>query len=285
MAVTLRAFLSLVIAITAVLLNPAAGPEVGKAPSLFAQTAQTALDREFPSNSISYLLLDVHTGTILAERWINLDKPIPVGSLIKPFTAMAYAQSHNHFPAVLCDGQHDSCWLPHGHGRLTLSDAIAQSCNAYFLTLAREVPVEQANAVLNSYSLPSVDAGNKSLALAGLSNDLQVSPLTLARAYARLAHDARNRGDAEILSGMQGSARTGTARAVSLALPGRSALAKTGTARCTHLPRGSADGFTVLLYPADDPRLVLLVREHGVTGATTAATAAQMLRALEPGQP
>jgi cell division protein FtsI/penicillin-binding protein 2 len=284
-AVTLRAFFTVVIATTAGLLSPTADPAVGKAPSLFAHTAQTTLDRGFPSSSVSYLLLDVHSSAILAERWANLDKPIPVGSLIKPFTAMAYAQSHKHFPAVLCDGARDSCWLPHGHGRLTLSDAIAQSCNAYFLTLAREVPVDQANAVFNSYSLPSVDAGNKSLALAGLSDSLLMSPLTLARAYARLALDARNNGDAEILSGMQGSARKGTARAVSLALPGRSALAKTGTARCTHLPPGSADGFTVLLYPADDPRLVLFVREHGVTGAITAATAAQMLRTLEPGRP
>jgi len=133
---------------------------------------------------------------------------------------------------------------------------------------------------LNSYGLPPVSDANKSLALAGLADNWQVAPLALARAYARLVRESRAR-EPEIFSGMQSSAATGTAHAVSLVLSGRSALAKTGTARCTHTPRGAADGFTVILYPADDPRIVLLTRVHGVTGAVAAVTAAQMLRSLE----
>jgi cell division protein FtsI/penicillin-binding protein 2 len=269
--------------LAALMLCPVVSPGSDKPASLFAQTAQSTLNREFPSDSISYLLLDARSGGVLAERWANPDEPIPIGSLIKPFTALAYARTHRQFPAVVCNGQRDSCWLPHGHGRITISDAIAQSCNAYFLALAREVSVDQANAVLASYSLPPVNTANKSLALVGLSNGWQVPPLTLARAYATFARASRDR-DPEIFSGMRNSASAGTAHAVSLALPGRSALAKTGTARCTHTPSGAADGFTIVLYPADDPRIVLLTRVHGVTGATTAAVAAQMLRILEAGQ-
>ena len=267
----------------ALLFCPVASPAGDKPPSLFGQTAQATLDHEFPSGSISYLLLDAHSGDVLAQRWPNPDRPIPVGSLIKPLTALAYTRTHRHFPAIVCNGERDSCWLPRGHGRITLTVAIAQSCNAYFLALSRDVSVDDANAVLTRYDLPPVDAANKSLALAGLSNSWQVTPLSLAHAYAAFARDSRDR-DPGIFSGMRESAQEGTARAVDVALPGRSALAKTGTARCTHTPHGAADGFTIVLYPADDPRVVLLTRVHGVTGATTAATAAQMLRNLEVGQ-
>jgi cell division protein FtsI/penicillin-binding protein 2 len=273
-----------IVGLMALLLCPMGRSQADKPPSLFSQVAQSTLDREFPSSSISYLLLDAPSGAALAERWQDPTQPIPIGSLIKPFTALAYAQSHRRFPTYVCNGARDFCWLPHGHGRITLNEAIAQSCNAYFLALARDVPVDQANAVLTAYGLPPVKDANKPLALAGLSDTWQVSPLALARAYATFAHAARDR-DAEILSGMQSSAQIGTAHAVSLVLPAHSALAKTGTARCTHTPRSTADGFTVILYPADDPRVVLLTRVHGVTGATTATTAAKMLRALEAGHP
>jgi hypothetical protein len=258
-------------------------PALEPKPSIFAQGAQATLNRQFPSGSVSYLLLDAHSGEVLAGRWTNPEAPIPIGSLIKPFTALAYARTHRQFPDLVCHGQRDLCWRPAGHGRMTLETAIAQSCNAYFFSLARELSVPQTNAVLTGYGLPPVDAAHKSTALVGLSTDWQVSPLTLARAYAQLARDAHNRGSSEVFSGMRQSAKEGTARAVSLAFPASSALAKTGTAQCTHSRHATADGFTVLLFPADDPRIVLLTRVHGVTGAATAATAAQMLRALVAG--
>lgn len=274
-----------IIAIVAIALclSPAAGAQAAEPSALFAQTAQSTLDRDFPSESISYLLLDAQSGSVIAERWSGADIPIPVGSLIKPFTVLAYAQTHAQFPAVVCSGQRDSCWLPRGHGRITLTDAIAQSCNAYFLHLAREVPLDRANAVLASFALPPVSMADKSVTLAGLSNDWRVSPLSLGRAYATMAREPHARS-AQVFRGMRASANAGTARAVSVALPGSNALAKTGTARCTHTPRGAADGFTIVLYPADDPRVILLTRHHGVTGAATAATTGQMLRTLEVGQ-
>ena len=283
MEVVSRAASIVALIVMALSLSPSASTPEAEPSSLFAQAAQSTLDRDFPSESISYLLLDAQSGSVIAERWPGADIPIPVGSLIKPFTVLAYAQTHAQFPAVVCSGQRDSCWLPRGHGRITLTEAIAQSCNAYFLRLAREVAVDRANAVLMLFGLPPVSIADKSVALAGLSSDWRVSPLSLVRAYATLARESRERA-AQIFSGMRASAKAGTGRAVSLSLPGRDALAKTGTARCTHTPRGAADGFTIVLYPADDPRIVLLARVHGVTGATTAATAGQMIRTLEAGQ-
>jgi hypothetical protein len=79
---------------------------------------------------------------------------------------------------------------------------------------------------------------------------------------------------------MRNAAESGTAREVDLALGPHAALAKTGTASCSHHPRASGDGFTVVLFPAVQPRLVLLVRMHGTTGAHTAAQAGAMFRAI-----
>lgn len=255
-------------------------------PSLFGQTAQRVLDQRFPSRSISYLLLDAQSDRTLAQQWPDGTTPIPVGSLIKPFTAFVYAQHHRRFPVVICHGQADACWLPRGHGRLTLTSAIAESCNAYFLALGRAIRVSEANQVLATYSLPALDQQHKALTLAGLDNDWRAAPPVFAHAYLELVRRSRSGlhagEDEEILRGMQQSAQAGTARAADVHFP---VLAKTGTAQCTHHPRGAADGFTVLLFPADDPRLLLFVRLHGATGAATAKVAGQMLKALEPESP
>jgi hypothetical protein len=62
-------------------------------PSLFAQSAAQALDRDFPSRDVSFLLLDAHTGSVLAARWDHPDTPIPMGSLLKPLQPWRMASS------------------------------------------------------------------------------------------------------------------------------------------------------------------------------------------------
>jgi hypothetical protein len=61
--------------------------------SLFAQSAAQALYRDFPDVNVSFLLLDAHTGQLLASRWDHATAPIPLGSLTKPFAALAIANS------------------------------------------------------------------------------------------------------------------------------------------------------------------------------------------------
>lgn len=253
--------------------------------SLFGQTAQRVLDARLPSALDSYLLLDARTGEIVAEHWPDAQRPVPIGSLIKPFTAFIYAQGHGEFPTVVCHGRSDACWLPRGHGRIGLERAIADSCNAYFLALGRGISLQAANRMLALYAFPPVNEKDKARALTGLDDGWRVAPVTIARAYLKLIRESR-RGtraatDKSILRGMEDSARMGTAREVESRYP---ALAKTGTSACTHVPRASADGLTLVLFPADDPRLLLLVRRHGTTGAATAKLAGEMLRVLETGQ-
>lgn len=250
--------------------------------SQFSQAAQAVLDRDFADKKISYLLLDAE-GVVLAERWLN-EAPVSPGSLVKPFLAIAYGEQHGgRFPMVRCLGTRSRCWLPAGHGSLGLEEAIAQSCNAYFIQLASQLDRAEAARSFAHYGLsgPAAEAGSESLV--GLSAAWKESPLALARAYLALVKEERNATQERIVAGMRGSASRGTARAVDAALGDGAALAKTGTAVCSHTPKAAADGFTVVIYPAEQPRLLLLVREHGATGATSAAVAGAMLRTLGAG--
>jgi hypothetical protein len=183
------------------------------------RTDQAVLDRQFPQSTLSYLLLAVPSGAVLAQRWPDADQPIPIGSLIKPFTAMAWAETLRPFPELICHGTSDACWLPRGHGRMTLQTAITHSCNAYFLALGRDISASDANATLLSYGLPTVNAANKATALAGLSASWQVTPHTLAAAYLKLESDAARASFHPLLQGMRQSAAIGTARAIAQSLP------------------------------------------------------------------
>lgn len=104
----------------------------------------------------------------------------------------------------------------------------------------------------------------------------------MARAYVELIRRRDEPGVRMVLDGMAQSARQGTGAEVDRALPYSDALAKTGTAPCTHARHAPGDGFTIVLAPADQPQILLLVRVHGVPGAQAARTAGQMLRRIEP---
>ena len=249
----------------------------------FSQSAKAVLERNFPSPHLSYLLLD-GTGSVLAERW-PAQTPISPGSLVKPFLAVAYGEQHDgRFPTVRCLGTRSRCWLPAGHGSLGLEEAIAQSCNTYFLELADDLDRQRAAQTFARYGLigPASEAASESLM--GLGLEWQETPQALARAFLQLEKEQHQPIQSRIVKGMMASASRGTARAVDAALGNDAALAKTGTAACTHQPQASADGFTVVLYPAAQPRLLLLVRVHGVTGAESAKIAGAMLRSLGAGQ-
>jgi cell division protein FtsI/penicillin-binding protein 2 len=165
-----------------------------------------------------------------------------------------------------------------------LEEAIAQSCNAYFLDLAVGLDRTRAARTFARYGLAGPPATAAAQSLAGLGSEWKESPLTLAKAYLQLEKEQQLPTQSRVVKGMSGSAAHGTARAVDAALGSDAALAKTGTAACSHTPRGAADGFTVILYPAAQPRLLLLVRVHGVTGAASAKVAGAMLRSLGGGE-
>jgi cell division protein FtsI/penicillin-binding protein 2 len=240
------------------------------AASLPEQSAGMALDRAFPDPRLSYLLTDCAANREICSRWTHPMDPVPVGSLVKPFTALAYGETHGfRYPAFICSGAR--CWLPAGHGRMEINTAIAHSCNAYFLELARDVAPEALGSVVQRFGLSAPDPGVDPSMLIGLGAGWRISPFAIARAYSELIARSFDPGVREILAGMALSGQSGTGRGV-----GRGAYVKTGTAPCSHESREGGDGYVIALYPTSAPRINLLVRVHGVPGAAAAWVCGKM---------
>jgi cell division protein FtsI/penicillin-binding protein 2 len=250
--------------------------------SLFAQSAIQVLGSEFVSGDVSYLLFDAVSGDILASDWEKPEKPIPLGSLVKPFTALAYGEEHQfQFPEHDCQGEKTGCWQKSPHGRLNIVSAISHSCNSYFRVLAANVSGDQMAATANSFGLNVPASDLTGVPFMGLGLEWQISPSRMARAYLELVRRREQPGVREVLAGMAESAEHGTGYGVGRALKHSKALVKTGTALCTHPHAAPGDGFVIALVPADKPELLLMVRVHGVPGAKASLTAGRMLSRLE----
>ena len=253
-----------------------------RAKSLFAQSAIQVLESEFSSDAISYLLLDAGSGEILASHWEKPDKPIPLGSLVKPFTALAYGEEHQfQFPEHNCRGEKTGCWQKSPHGKLNIVSAVSHSCNSYFRVLAANVSSEQMTSTANSFGLNAPRSELSGASFMGLGTEWQISPVRMARAYLELVRRREQPGVREVLVGMAESAEHGTGYGVGRALKHSKSLVKTGTAPCAHPHTAPGDGFVIALVPADKPELLLMVRVHGVPGAKASLTAGRMLRRLE----
>src|ERR1035437_4600923 len=218
---------------------------------------------------LNYIVVDVRTRQVVKQDWSDAEKPIPVGSLVKPFTALA---ASGPFPEFICNGAIDRCWFAKGHGREQFREALANSCNADFLQLAKDIDAHSLAVVAAKFGIPPPTVETPEARI-GLGTDWQISPIALARAYCELTSRSVEPRVAEILAGIELAAESGTASAI-----GHGALAKTGTAPCVAKRKHKGDGFTIVLEPADAPRIAILVRVHGVPGAEAAKSAALLLR-------
>jgi len=251
------------------------------AASLYDQSVCRLLRERYTSGDLSYILVDAATRRLIAARWDAIAEPVPVGSLVKPFLALAYAQKHDfQYPTYFCRGVRDGCWLPRGHGKVDISSAIAYSCNAYFMNIVSTLKLEDVESIAQRYGFSIGQVPSGAAEMIGLGSAWRIDPRELLHAYILLADAPRAAGAVELLRGMALSAKIGTAKAAGQNLHGVAALAKTGTAPCVHQPRAPGDGYAVILYPADQPRLVLLVRVHGVPGAQAARIGGRMLNSV-----
>jgi cell division protein FtsI/penicillin-binding protein 2 len=250
--------------------------------TLFRTTADAVLKRDFADSRTAYVLLDARKDLVLSSMWLDRDTPVPFGSLLKAFVAIAYAADHGSFPVHTCHGTADHCWLPRGHGSLGLEQALAHSCNAYFLALARNVSLRAISQTAAEFGLqpPPLDRPET---LIGLDSRWRNSPLQLARAYRKLLAMRKDAVPQRIFMGMAMAADDGTGEAIRASdKPGR-ALIKTGTAKCIHPDHAAGDGFALAMWPAEAPRYVLLVRRHGEPGSRAAQLAGHMVETLERG--
>ena len=248
--------------------------------ALFAQSTSAVLERQFGCADLSWLLVD-RSARVLAQKWPDAGKPIAPGSLLKPFLASAYGeQYHLRYPSLFCAGTADRCWYAHGHGKMGLEEALAQSCNAYFLHLAESLDQASIRATGTRCGLHLPEQKLEDADMIGLTGVWRETPLCLAQAYLTLLQDRSAPSRDRIAAGMKAAAQHGTARGASIAFASQDLLAKTGTASCQHRPRATADGLAILLYPAAAPRFLLLTRQHAATGAQAARYAGAMLHAI-----
>jgi cell division protein FtsI/penicillin-binding protein 2 len=272
-AITKRSFFTMMFLVLC--LGQRTTPAHAVAQDLHEQASAALLVRDFTDPDLSYLLLDENSH-VIAQRWEHPERDVPVGSLVKPFLAAAYGQTHPVFPKFHCSGK-KTCWLARGHGTLQISEAIAFSCNSYFHQLVANAGPDFIQA-LNRYALHNpATAGNN-------FTQITAAPALLAQAYLELTGHSRDVAVALILRGLAFSAQKGTGRAAGAALPNITVLVKTGTAPCTHVKKSSGDGFALVMVPADHPREVLLVRLHGRPGSIAAGVAGRMIAAVEGGE-
>lgn len=251
--------------------------------SLFGQSAARILDNNFANKDVSFLLLDAQSGALIASRWPDANRPIPLGSLVKPFAALAYAQHHQYrYPICICYGKASGCWQVRPHGRLNISEALGYSCNSYFRDLTAGLTGEQMQEVAAEFGLERPGPRLTGTPLMGLGDEWPISPLHMARAYLELVRRRNEPGIGEIVAGLADSARWGTGSGAARALKRSNLFAKTGTTVCLHTPHAPGDGFVVVITPSADPELLLMVRVHGVPGSRAAFTAGRMLLRLEP---
>ena len=200
------------------------------------------------------------------------ERPLPVGSLAKPFVAKAWARSHPgaatpRFPCTPTSG----CWLPSGHGALGLAKAIAKSCNAYFRALAAATPETTLGSVFRGeeFLVPSPLSPDTAI---GGDGALAIGPGALLRAYLRLTREPWAEGESvrgELLAGLRENALLGTARGL-----GRYGLwAKTGTVPAIDGRALRTSGLTVAVDDAGGAILGVLLDGTGREAARSLAAA------------
>ena len=217
--------------------------------SLAAQTtAQAALSSALRPTPAVGVVLDVRSGRLVAvvkaaEAARQRSTP---GSVLKPLFLTAALEHREVLPqtAVFCrrdlhirEGNREwnlACTHPQRDVAFAAKEALAYSCNQYFVALADRLPPRQASAILESYGLARTTPKSqeqKELLVLGVSG-VTVSPAQMAVAYRKLAlelADARAPAALDaVREGLKDSVNYGMAH--NAAVAGMEIAGKTGTA-------------------------------------------------------
>jgi stage II sporulation protein D len=251
-------------------------------------TAAAIAAAQAPPPGAAWLVrpLDSH-GPRREARADILDTPVLPGSIVKAVTLVAALESgvldeqttHLCRRVVTVDGQTYTCAHPLLKRALTPSEALAYSCNDFFLSLAPRLTREAVNAVRGRAGLPLLPASTPlAAALVGLDGP-PVPPRALVDVLGRLAGAGplpavpmRAATRRVLLAGLRGASEYGTASALGdRRIP---ALAKTGT---SPMPGGGVMGLVVALAPAEAPTRGVVVVAPGAAGVDAASIAADLL--------
>ena len=221
-----------------------------------------------------------------------LDTPVLPGSIVKTVALVAALEkgvitpttSHMCRRVVKVDGQTYTCSHPDLKRPLSPAEALAYSCNDFFVSLAPKLSREALNATRVAAGLPPVSSGvTMSQAIVGLAGP-KTTPRALIDVVARLTASGKDEPvvmkettRAVLLDGMRGAADYGTASAFKIAFV--SAMAKTGTIL---MPNGAALGLVVAFTPADRSTRAIVAAAPGAAGMDAAEIAANVIKSKGP---
>lgn len=212
------------------------------------------------SNS-TFIVTEVKSDKILyMENSEYANKELLPGSLLKPFTLINSADDGDIF--YTCTGWKDPskrCWLKEGHSSISLTEALAYSCNSYFIQYLKErLDPKEFYTTLKEYlsfrgHLTEKDYIKESI---GLGTQIHTTPIEMILAYNKLFRE-KPKGIEIIRQGMRESIYYGTGELFSDITKEIDAACKTGT---SYRVRGEGfydwrtnTGWFITLYPADDP--------------------------------
>lgn len=217
-----------------------------------------------------------------------LDSPVSPGSVVKPIALVAALErgivtagsSHMCRRVSTVGGFKFVCAHPDLKRPLTPAEALAYSCNDFFVSLSPRLPREALNATRMAAGLPPIGSATPlAAAIVGLAGP-PTTPRVLIDVIARVIGAGgdkpvpmRPETRAVVLEGLRGAADYGTASA--LRDSNISALAKTGS---VVMANGGALGLVVAMTPADKPTRAIVVAAPGAAGLDAAAIAADVIR-------
>lgn len=220
-------------------------------------------------------------------RSVILDTPVQPGSIVKTIALVTALErgiitantSHMCRRVVKADGQTFTCSHPDLKRALSPAEALAYSCNDFFVSLAPKLSREALNATRIAAGLPPLQSGTPmATAIVGLAGP-KTTPRALIDMTARLVGAGKDTPvpmrpatRAILLDGLRGASEYGTASAFKAA--NVSALAKTGTIL---MPNGASLGLVVALAPAEQPTRGIVVAAPGGAGLDAAGLAADLL--------
>jgi len=275
-------------AVLLAILAATAGSFAQSGPRLREDASTSQATAETPARQAAYFIRNLDNPRERREARADvLDSPVLPGSIVKAVALVAAledgvirADSHHVCRrTVTVDGQKFVCAHPDVKRALSPAEALAYSCNDFFVSLAARLSRGSLNRTRLAAGLAPLPSGTvMSSALVGLAGP-RTSPRSLVDVMARLAGAGPDKPvpmsattKAVLLEGLRGAAEYGTASALKAASV--SALAKTGTIL---MPNGAALGLVVALTPADRPTHGMVVAAPGGAGVDAAAIAADVL--------
>jgi len=233
------------------------------AEALAQSSPSQALQRALAGTHASATVVRVADGHVLASYGPQAILAAP-GSTLKPFVLDAALKGRviNTVATIHCDGHlviqgHNlACTHPRDIVMLDAQEALANSCNTYFATIARRMSAANLREGLRSYGFDPTQRNlqldhpdNRALLALGVEG-IRTSPLQLALAYRKLALALPLASP--IRAGLLQSVQTGMAHAAFI--PGLKLAGKTGT---VDDPGGRSHGWFAGIVYSGEPASAL----------------------------